>query len=143
ERKMKEKKVFAINGYVGLIVMLGLAALSILLFVKGVNTKSVEAVNGGLVFLSIILAIIAYLFITSLTIISPNQAKVLIFFGKYIGTIRKAGLFMTIPLTRKVTVSLKVNNFNSTKLKVNDLDGNPIEIAAVVVYRVVDTAKAL
>ncbi|WP_436435667.1 SPFH domain-containing protein [Limosilactobacillus reuteri] len=83
------------------------------------------------------------LFSTSLTIIQPNEAKVLTFFGNYIGTIRDAGLFMTVPFTNKETVSLRVCNFNSQILKVNDSKGNPVEIAAVIVYKVVDTAKAL
>lgn len=59
------------------------------------------------------------------------------------GTIRNSGLFLTVPLTLRKTVSLRVRNFNSKKLKVNDVEGNPIEIAAVVVFRVVDTAKAV
>ncbi len=72
-----------------------------------------------------------------------NQAKAILFFGKYLGTIKSNGLFITTPLTQKINVSLKVRNFNSARLKVNDLDGNPIEISAVIVFRVVDTAKAL
>jgi regulator of protease activity HflC (stomatin/prohibitin superfamily) len=87
--------------------------------------------------------IIAILFISSLTIVQPNQAKAILFFGQYLGTIKDNGLFVTVPLTQKINVSLKVRNFNSSLLKVNDSDGNPIEISAVVVFRVVDTAKAL
>ncbi|QIL45752.1 SPFH domain-containing protein [Vagococcus coleopterorum] len=139
---MKEKKAFAINGYLGLVIMIGLVLASGYIFYQGVSVvddtiKPTNMVIGGL------LLIIAYLFISSLTIIAPNTSKVLTFFGNYVGTIREPGLFMTVPLTKKTTVSLKVNNFNSVKMKVNDLDGNPIEIAAVVVYRVIDTAKAL
>ena len=93
--------------------------------------------------IGIILFLILILFSTSLTIIQPNEAKVLTFFGNYIGTIRDAGLFMTVPFTNKETVSLRVCNFNSQILKVNDSKGNPVEIAAVIVYKVVDTAKAL
>ncbi|SPX04845.1 SPFH domain / Band 7 family protein [Enterococcus faecium] len=81
--------------------------------------------------------------VSSATVVSPNQAKVILFFGQYLGTIRENGFFLTIPLAQKMTVSLKVRNFNSSVLKVNDLDGNPIEISAVVVFKVVDTAKAL
>lgn len=81
--------------------------------------------------------------LSSATVVSPNQAKVILFFGQYLGTIRENGFFLTIPLAQKMTVSLKVRNFNSSVLKVNDLDGNPIEISAVVVFKVVDTAKAL
>src|SRR5690606_35659199 len=72
-----------------------------------------------------------------------NQAQVVTFFGKYMGSIRESGLFLTIPLSLRRTVSLRVRNFNSNKLKVNDVEGNPIEIAAVVVFKVVDSAKAV
>ncbi|HAQ4445254.1 TPA: SPFH domain-containing protein [Enterococcus faecium] len=85
---------------------------------------------------------IALLLLSSATVVSPNQAKVILFFGQYLGTIRENGFFLTIPLAQKMTVSLKVRNFNSSVLKVNDLDGNPIEISAVVVFKVIDTAKA-
>jgi len=80
---------------------------------------------------------------SSLTIVGPNEARVLTFFGKYIGTIRDSGLFMTVPLTNKSAISLRVRNFNSAILKVNDLRGNPVEIAAVIVFKVVDTSMAL
>lgn len=139
---MKEKKAFAINGYLGLIMMIGLVVAGIYLLFRGLVTID-EVPNVGKVIGGIFLLLVSYLFISSLTIISPNTSKVLTFFGRYVGTIRQGGLFMTVPLSKKITVSLKVNNFNSAKMKVNDLDGNPIEIAAVVVYRVVDTAKAL
>jgi regulator of protease activity HflC (stomatin/prohibitin superfamily) len=75
-------------------------------------------------------------------IVPPNQAYVVTFFGKYIGTTRANGLFLTIPLTTRQRITLRIRNFNSKTLKVNDIEGNPIEIAAVIVYRVVDTAKA-
>ncbi|WEG73661.1 SPFH domain-containing protein [Vagococcus intermedius] len=141
---MQEKKAFAVNGYIGLVVMIVLLIGSLSLFYQGFSIGTgTEEVKVGLVLLGVLLLIIAGLFISSLMIVAPNTSKVLTFFGNYIGTIREPGLFMTVPLTNKSTVSLKVNNFNSVKMKVNDLDGNPIEIAAVVVYRVVDTAKAL
>ncbi|MFD1456078.1 SPFH domain-containing protein [Levilactobacillus lanxiensis] len=128
---MEEKNVFHINGYLGLILVLIVLAGGVYLSVAGVP------VLGGL------LVIIAVLGASSLTIISPNQSKVLTFFGRYIGTIREAGLYLTVPLTNKATVSLRVRNFNSAILKVNDLQGNPVEIAAVIVFKVVDTSKAL
>jgi len=120
---MEEKNVFHINGYLGLILVLVVLAGGVYLSVAGVP------VLGGL------LVIIAVLGASSLTIISPNQSKVLTFFGRYIGTIREAGLYLTVPLTNKSTVSLRVRNFNSEILKVNDLQGNPVEIAAVIVLR--------
>src|SRR5690625_7134214 len=65
------------------------------------------------------------------------------FFGKYIGSIRREGLILTVPLTIRKTISLRVRNFNSNRLKVNDINGNPIEIAAVIVFKVVDLVKAV
>jgi len=75
--------------------------------------------------------------------VAPNEGKVLQFFGRYVGTVRDAGPRWTNPFYSKRSVSLRVRNFESNKLKVNDLDGNPIEIAAVVVWQVVDTAEAI
>lgn len=135
---MKEKQAFHINGYIGLVG---------LLIVLGIGFWSVLTGNAkesfGLIFLGVLLWIVAALFLSSLTIVGPNKAKAVLFFGKYLGTIKENGLFITTPLTRKIPVSLKVRNFNSSLLKVNDSDGNPVEISAVVVFRVVDTAKAL
>lgn len=128
---MKEKRVFHVNGYLGLLVVL-------LLLVGGG-----WGIYQGHYFLGALLILIALLVGSSLTIVQPNTAKVLTFFGSYVGTIRDAGLFLTIPLTNKEPVSLRVRNFNSQVLKVNDLKGNPIEIAAVIVFKVVDTAQAL
>lgn len=135
---MEEKNTFHVNGYLGLFVLLGLMLAGIYLFYMGVTTESVFQIVT-----SIVIWIISILFISSLTIVSPNQAKAILFFGKYLGTIKSNGLFITTPLTQKINVSLKVRNFNSSLLKVNDNDGNPIEISAVVVFKVVDTAKVL
>jgi regulator of protease activity HflC (stomatin/prohibitin superfamily) len=76
-------------------------------------------------------------------IVAPNEAKVLQLFGNYVGTCKVPGLRWTNPFYSKTRVSLRVRNFESGQLKVNDSDGNPIEIAAVVVWRVVETAEAI
>ncbi len=76
-------------------------------------------------------------------VVNPNDARVLVLFGKYRGTVREQGFWWTNPFTSKKKISLKAHNLNGTKLKVNDLMGNPIDIAAVVVWRVHDTARAL
>ena len=76
-------------------------------------------------------------------IINPNDAKVLTLFGKYAGSVKKDGFHWANPLFKLHKVSLKIHNFESTKIKVNDHEGNPIEIAAIVVWRVVETAEAL
>lgn len=90
-----------------------------------------------------ILIIAAVLGLKGLFIVAPNEARVLTFFGKYIGTIRENGFWFANPLAKKESISLKVNNFQSPQLKVNDAQGNPIEIGAVIVWAVTDTAKAL
>ena len=74
--------------------------------------------------------------------LQPNEAAVLILFGAYKGTVRTSGFFWTNPFNKKVKISLRAHNLNGDKLKVNDKRGNPIEIAAVVVWRVDDTAQA-
>lgn len=135
---MKEKKAFTINGYTGLFIILLMFVVGLLLFFIGVARFLV-----GFSIVGIFLWLLVFLAISGLTVVSPNQAKAIVFFGQYIGTIRESGFFLTIPFAQKINLSLKVRNFNSSLLKVNDLDGNPIEISAVVVFKVVDTAKAL
>lgn len=132
---MREKSVFKMNGFAALILALFCIGFGIYLLVTGEEIPG-KAIGVLPILLGLIIA-------TSLTIVQPNEAKVLTFFGTYLGVIRDQGLWATIPFTFKRSVSLRVTNFNSEKLKVNDLEGNPIEIAAVVVYKVRDAAKAL
>lgn len=128
---MKETSAWRLNGFIGVgtVVILILAGLSFL-FQKQLWP--------GLFFV-----IAALLLASGITVIQPNQSVVVIFFGKYLGSIRESGLFLTVPLTLRKTVSLRVRNFNSKRLKVNDVDGNPIEIAAVIVFKVVNSARAV
>ncbi len=135
---MKEKNAFHINGYLAFLLTIIVALVAAWLGYRGLT-----AVLVGLTVIGAYLLVLVAVAATSLTIIQPNEAKALTFFGNYIGTIRDAGLFLTVPFTEKERVSLRVGNFNSQILKVNDSQGNPVEIAAVIVYRVVDTAKAL
>lgn len=135
---MSEKKVVYVNGYIGLIGLVLLVGIGGFLFYFGMTSGAIfQTVRGFVCWL------IAIALLSSATVVSPNQAKVILFFGQYIGTIRESGFFLTVPFAQKINLSLKVRNFNSSVLKVNDLDGNPIEISAVVVFKVVDTAKAL
>lgn len=138
ENTMQEKNMKKVNGLIGVLILLLLAGGILLLFR---NFLSYEQVS-SLVF-AILLMLIFLLIATGLTIIQPNQAKVFTLFGNYLGVIKQEGFWLTAPLTLRKTVSLRVLNFNSDKLKVNDLEGNPIEIATVVVYKVVDSAKAV
>ncbi len=90
----------------------------------------------------IVLAIVDSIALGGFFTVAPNQAKVLQLFGRYVGSTRQQGLRWTNPFYTKKTLSLRVRNFESQKLKVNDKDGNPIEIAAVIVWKVIDTAEA-
>ncbi|ADY56671.1 band 7 protein [Syntrophobotulus glycolicus DSM 8271] len=131
---MIEEKAWKINGFLALIMMFVLTVLGVFSFL---NLSIVSVVAGCVIF------IIVTVCLSGFHIVSPNEAKVLTFFGKYMGSIREPGFWMTVPLSQNKKVSLKVRNFNSEKLKVNDIEGNPVEIAAVVVLKVVDSAKAV
>ena len=128
---MKEQAAWKINGFIGLLLLLVILIFAAYFSIVQYNPLYL-----------IFAAILAIFVLTGLTIVQPNDSVAVIFFGKYMGTIREDGFFITIPSIRK-RVSLRVRNFNSDTLKVNDVDGNPIEIAAVVVFKVTDTAKAL
>jgi regulator of protease activity HflC (stomatin/prohibitin superfamily) len=99
--------------------------------------------NPGLIILAFLSGIASFFGFIGLFTVGPNEAKVLQLFGNYMGTVREPGLRWVNPFFSKRGISLRVRNFESERLKVNDLAGNPIEIAAVVVWRVVDTAEAL
>ena len=128
---MVEKSAWKINGFLALLVGIILLALAVKSFMA-------ESIAAGII--SILAAIVVF---SSIIVVQPNQAQVVTFFGRYIGSDSSSGFWMVTPLTVRTKVSLRVNNFNSKTLKVNDVTGNPVEIAAVVVYRVVDTAKAI
>lgn len=137
---MTEKRAWHMNGFLALLLCVAAFVGGIALTVVG-GDRTEPA--GGLIVLGIALMLLGMVMLSSLTIVQPNQAKVITFFGSYIGTVTRSGLWMVLPFTVKKRVSLKVRNFTSNTLKVNDAEGNPIEIGAVVVFRVSDTAKAV
>jgi regulator of protease activity HflC (stomatin/prohibitin superfamily) len=94
-------------------------------------------------FLKPLLGILAFFLLTGFTIIEPNTSKVITFFGKHKGTLSKDGFYYTLPLSGKQKIPRRYINFNTQQIKVNDAAGNPVEIAAVVVWRVIDPAKAV
>ena len=99
--------------------------------------------DAGLITVSAVIAVLALLALIGLYNVEPNQAAVLSLFGKYVGTVKEDGLRWNNPFYAKKKVSLRVRNFESGKLKVNELDGSPIEIAAVIVWQVQDSAEAV
>jgi regulator of protease activity HflC (stomatin/prohibitin superfamily) len=137
---MELRPAFRVNGFFMLVLLLAVGIVGAVLGSSGSSAHgggaTTEAVIGYLVL------VLAVLLLTGLTTIGPNEAKVLQFFGRYIGSVTDAGFYWVVPLTNKRRISLRVRNFETQKLKVNDSDGNPVEIAAVVVYRVVDSFKA-
>lgn len=127
--------------------MSGYVAVLITFLLVGINAYLIYymAENEMPVYLwiEIPLAIVTFIFPAGLFVVQPNEARVLVLFGKYIGSVRDAGFWYANPFAIKRHVSLRIRNFNSEKIKVNDLQGNPVEIAAVVVWQVVDSARAL
>ena len=141
-KDLVEGKVARLNGFSVLLVEIAVFAASVRLFV--VSAPVVEASGPDAAFIaSLVLFFLACLGAGGFFVVQPNEAKVFTFFGRYAGSMREPGFSWTNPLVIKKTVSLKVRNFVGQVLKVNDAQGNPIEIGAIVVWRVTDSAKAL
>jgi regulator of protease activity HflC (stomatin/prohibitin superfamily) len=119
-----------------------LPGLPALLFILALIGGSIALLaQGRPIFISTI--VLGLFLLGGLFIVQPNTGKVLQFFGRYVGTVREEGLRFANPFYSKKAVSLRIRNFESAKLKVNDHDGSPIEIGAIVVWQVVDTAQAV
>jgi len=113
-------------------------------FITKVSQLKDDGGGSPAIFLTLIaLIIVAIVMLSGLFGVQPNQAVALTLFGRYVGTVREEGLRWVNPFLTKKRVSLRVRNFETAHLKVNDLDGNPIEIAAVVVWKIIDSAEAL
>jgi regulator of protease activity HflC (stomatin/prohibitin superfamily) len=136
---IREKPASVMNGAVMLVVLLGVLVFDIWMFRTGIVSADPGMLMGALlVFLLTILGS------AGLLVVSPGEGRVLQLMGGYVGTVKSEGFWWTNPFTApRRRVSLRVRNFESAKLKVNDHNGNPIEIGAVVVWQVVDTAEAL
>jgi regulator of protease activity HflC (stomatin/prohibitin superfamily) len=133
----QEKPRSVMGGGSVLLLLLGGIAVVIWMFVSAAQTQSVGmGVAGGVLVLTEIILLSGFF------VVNPNEARVLQLFGNYAGTVRAHGLRWANPFVTKRAISLKALSFQSEHMKVNDSEGNPIEIAAIIVYRVVDTAKA-
>ena len=141
---MKEKPIASVSGIpylVGVFVLLLLAGWAL---ASGIGPDPDNGVaSGWLIFGSILLGTIAFFSLIGLYTVQPNQAAVISLFGKYVGTVKENGLRWNNPFFTKKKISLRVRNFESGKLKVNELEGSPIEIAAVIVWQVVDASEAV
>ena len=127
-----DKPALSVNGF---IVFGAMIVLALVIIGAGGENGAVGTVPFVIISVLIVLS--------GFTIINPNEARVLTFFGRYMGTVTMNGLVWTVPVTQKQKVSLRFINFTSPKLKVNDSNGNPIEIGSVIVWRVENAAKAI
>jgi regulator of protease activity HflC (stomatin/prohibitin superfamily) len=127
---IQERAAWRVNGWLGVALLI----IGVLAAIKLAGTS----VSGLIAIPIIVIVVVA----SSLTIVSPGETRVVQFFGSYVGTVRRPGLWCVLPLTNRHGVSVKVRNFETNHLKVNDAEGNPVEIASIVVWQVADTAKA-
>ena len=128
----------AANGIAVLVMLLGAIGLLVIFLFVGIRSGNPILIVGCIIALLVVVFLLFGLFV-----VNPNEAKVLQLFGTYVGTVKDPGLRWANPFYTKKRVLLRVRNFETSKLKVNDNRGNPIEIAAVVVWKVVDTAEAV
>lgn len=135
---VRESRVRALPGGVMVLVLLVLTGLTVWRLVEAALTRSAWPIGSW----SLAVAFVSFLWF-GFFVVQPNFAQVLQLFGRYVGSAKDAGLWWANPLYTKRRVSLRVRNFETAKLKVNDHSSNPIEIAAVVVWQVVDTAEAV
>jgi len=135
---IKEIEKRAVSGYLRLAVLITMIGIVIYGLIRGADTDG-EAITAA----KLVSLVFALFLLKGFFLVHPNQAKVLQLFGKYVGTAREPGLRWANPFYSKKPVSVRVRNFETGRVKVNDNRGNPIEIAAVVVWRVVDTAEAV
>ena len=136
------------GGLATIIILISIILIAPAIFLIGTTANKLDAgtisvpMGVALVLAGACCFILSLLGLTSIRIISPGETRVIQFFGRYIGTIRHTGLRAIPPLSNPTKVSIKVRNFETNTIKVNDLNGNPINIGAIVVWQVADTAKA-
>jgi hypothetical protein len=129
--EISERQAWAISGWFGILVVAGCIAACVLFALHSFGAVVVAP------------AVVALVILSSLVIVTPGQTRVVRFFGSYVGTVRRTGLSWILPLSDRRNVSIRVRNFETNHLKVNDAEGNPVEIASIVVWQVADTARAL
>ena len=133
-----ESRAWRMSGFIALFLLFAFIAIDIYVFRGGIMTNNV-----AVLWFFIPFTIFIVIFAAGMTVVQPNEARVLVVFGKYTGSVRESGFWWVNPFSAKKPVSLRIRNFASEKIKVNDLHGNPIEIAAVVVWQVIDSSRAL
>jgi regulator of protease activity HflC (stomatin/prohibitin superfamily) len=139
---ISEKRQWTVSGFAMVIFIVALYAFSIWGFIYAAPLMEGADLPPIMFWVSLGIILVASILAAGFFIINPNEAKVFTLFGRYTGVVRSAGFYYSNPFLKKRSISLKVRNFSSQKIKVNDASGNPIEIAAVVVWQVEDAAKA-
>jgi regulator of protease activity HflC (stomatin/prohibitin superfamily) len=129
--EIQERQAQAISGWFGVLVVAACIVVAIVLSQSSVAVAAFAPI------------VVAVVILASLVIVQPGQTRVVRFFGSYVGTVRRTGLSWLLPLTDRRNVSIRVRNFETNHLKVNDAEGNPVEIASIVVWQVADTSRAL
>lgn len=137
-----ERIAWSIGGFLPAIVAAAALIGSVWAFIV-LGTTRADGPPGWVIALGVIAILLAVLIASSLAIVQPGATKVVQFFGRYVGTVRRSGFVMTLPLSNRSFLSVRVSNFETSELKVNDSDGNPVNIAAIIVWQVSDTAKAM
>ena len=135
-----EKELKPMSGYLALILAIGSIIGAVICFISG--TGRGDTSNAGLIMLAVFLLLLAVFLFKGVMVVNPNHARVCTFFGKYVGTVKANGLLWVNPFYSSYRITLRSQNLNGQQLKVNDKMGNPIEIAAVIVWQVSDTYKA-
>jgi hypothetical protein len=126
--EIHERPAWAISGWIGVLVAAACIATAVLVH------------DSAWIVAPIVVGVVVA---SSLVMVQPGHTKVVRFFGSYVGTLRRTGLWCIVPLADRRSMSIRVKNFETSHLKVNDADGNPVEIAAIVVWQVADTSRAV
>jgi regulator of protease activity HflC (stomatin/prohibitin superfamily) len=127
--EINQRPAVAVNGWLGVLVLAACAY----------GAWLARGHDPGILWVPLLVFVLV---LTGLRVVPPGQTSVVQFFGRYVGTVRRPGFWWVLPLTVRRKVSVRVRNFETNHLKVNDADGNPVEIAAIVVWQVADTAKS-
>jgi regulator of protease activity HflC (stomatin/prohibitin superfamily) len=134
---LSERVIKGVSGWLMVFLLLAVIVVSVAMLI------ALQSQNPVLIVACVAIMIADFVCWAGLTVVNPNEAKVVQLFGVYKGSLKEQGFWWVNPFTSRRTISLRVRNFESSHLKVNDHDGNPIEIASVIVWRVVETAEAV
>ena len=143
---IRERDCTTISGWLmvpAIFIAIGLSLWQLIANIATIEAETAGPMVGLAILLWIVAIVVLVFLLAGFFVVNPNEARVITLFGRYAGSVKRDGFHWANPLFRKRHVSLRIRNFESAQIKVNDLEGNPIEIAAVVVWRVVETAEAM